>query len=284
MVTRPVRGPVKVTGDTDSHAEYGVGAATDYGVGVGTFIYAPIAGVVTRYWSGSGGNSIRIDDGAHTKFFGQHLSAYRGSSQRAGVMDIVAESGNSGTPPKGMGNTYDPHFHGWFEVDGVRMSIEEYVEYAGGIPVARGDYTPSGMTTASSGTTFEEDEDMAFTDKHAFMVEQLFAATLGLDPSDPAAAKPITVDPRYNLGQSIRQSVWVLRQAVQALLDRKPVAGGGVALTAADLAAIDALDDDERALQTAAILAAIASGNTAILTAIANVDEATLATFGLRRL
>lgn len=75
----------------------------------------------------------------------------------------------------------------------------------------------------------------------------------------------------------------ILRKPYLSAPAVSPSTGGVGGLTAADLAAIDALDDDERAAQTATILQAIAAGDTSLMTAISNVDEATLATFGLKR-
>jgi len=156
---RPVAGPVEISGDTASHATYGVGPATDYKVGTGTRVLAPITGTISRWWSTSGGNTVVVDGDGWTGF-GQHLSAYAGSglTSSANALDLIALSGNTGAITTG------PHLHWWMiRDDGERFSMEEFIAMQGGTLTPIGYYTPSGTAPAGGGGTpfpdnQEEDE------------------------------------------------------------------------------------------------------------------------------
>ena len=58
---RPVDDSYPITGDRASHAEYGVGPATDYGVPVGTAVVAPFPGRTRSYTTGAGGLGIILE-------------------------------------------------------------------------------------------------------------------------------------------------------------------------------------------------------------------------------
>lgn len=168
MVYRPVAGSVQVTGDTASHAAYGVGPATDYAVGIGTPVYAPIDGVVDQWWSTTGGNTVVVDGDGWTGF-GQHLSRYTtGDGARVAARAQIAASGNTGS------STTGPHLHWWMiRDDGERFSMEEFIGLMGGTPTPIEQFTPSGLSPAGGGsTTFPDDplqEDETMT--------QFFGAT-----------------------------------------------------------------------------------------------------------
>lgn len=49
----------------------------------------------------------------------------------------------------------------------------------------------------------------------AYEIDQLFKAVLGID----ASGAPVALDKNYNLGQSLRQSIWEGRQGIQQLID-----------------------------------------------------------------
>lgn len=118
MTRRPLNGTPHITGDTASHALYGVGPATDYGADIGEPIYAPFGGTVTRWWSTTGGNTVRISTPSLT-FTAQHLSAYNGTlTTNEGTQ--IGQVGNTGTLSTG------PHLHCWIEENSTRISFEDW--------------------------------------------------------------------------------------------------------------------------------------------------------------
>lgn len=109
MPRRPLDGPRRITGDTASHATYGVGPATDYGADMGEGVYAPISGWVTHWWSDTGGWTVAVtsDDWKVTM---QHHSGYRGPTSgwvKEGT--LIAVVGSTGSATTG------PHTHMWIE-------------------------------------------------------------------------------------------------------------------------------------------------------------------------
>lgn len=133
MMRRPVD-RARVTGDTKSHASYGVGPATDYagaaggGLPIGSPIRAPFPVAELVRWGGPrdiGGYALnaRSRDGRFL-FVAQHLSRYRNIS-RADEGDVIAYSGNSGTLTTG------PHLHCYVVARGVRMSMEDAIRKYG---------------------------------------------------------------------------------------------------------------------------------------------------------
>lgn len=143
---RPLDGPVRVSGDTAEHAEYGVGPATDYvrpltALPIGTPVVAPFDVDTFYEWGGLdtvGGHSITATspDGRF-KFVAQHLSEYR-SKYPALLREgqTLAYSGNTGTLTNG------PHLHCYVMVDGVRMSMEEALREYGGSAAGGGSSKP----------------------------------------------------------------------------------------------------------------------------------------------
>ncbi|WP_336632095.1 MULTISPECIES: M23 family metallopeptidase [unclassified Microbacterium] len=121
MTRRPLDEPVRITGDRASHAEYGVGPASDYGCGIGTPVLAPFAGRVSTYVTSAGGLGVVVE-GADATFYGQHLWVRLGSGWYE-EGDRIALSGNSGTQTTG------PHLHSYVIVHatGERLSMEEYL-------------------------------------------------------------------------------------------------------------------------------------------------------------
>ena len=59
MPQRPIDRSAKITGDTATHAEYGVGPATDYALPAGAWVIAPESMTLTLYRSATGGWSIQ---------------------------------------------------------------------------------------------------------------------------------------------------------------------------------------------------------------------------------
>ena len=146
---RPLIGPVLVSGDTASHAKYGVGPASDYAVGINTPVFAPLEGIISRYWSITGGWTVVVDgDGA--TFFGQHNNGFEGPGpgQYAAARQQIARSGNTGSATTG------PHLHGFIVLDnGDRLSVEEYVAAMGGTLTPIWHTTPPGIAPAGGGVT-----------------------------------------------------------------------------------------------------------------------------------
>jgi len=160
LMRRPFAGRFSITGDRGTHAEYGVGPATDYGLPEGTPVLAPWAGTASTYATGSGGTTIELDGEA--VLVAQHLSAVLVSGPvREG--QVIAQSGRSGTPPPATGlTTYDPHLHAYVRVAGVRLALEEYFAARGFAAGALGDVVPGTLLTAAGlPTAFPEEDTMA---------------------------------------------------------------------------------------------------------------------------
>ncbi len=123
---RPVDDSYPITGDRASHAEYGVGPATDYGVPVGTAVVAPFPGRTRSYITGAGGLGI-ILEGAKATFYGQHLSV-RLAAGDYDEGERIALSGNTGTQTTG------PHLHCYVIINatGERLAMEEYLAQTAG--------------------------------------------------------------------------------------------------------------------------------------------------------
>jgi hypothetical protein len=135
MARRPLNGARRVTGDTASHAKYGVGPATDYGADSGDGVYAPFSGHVTHWWSSTGGWTVAVTSG-DWKVTLQHNSAYRGPSSgwvKEGT--LIALTGNTGSATTG------PHVHMWIErarTGAHRQSFEDWLrEFMGWQNTAR---------------------------------------------------------------------------------------------------------------------------------------------------
>jgi len=158
MTRRPMDGARKNTGDTAEHAWRGVGPATDYGADMNEPVYAPFAGRVGGWWSGTGGNVVQVVGNGVT-FVGQHLN-----SRTVAIGTYVAEGaligriGSTGTATTG------PHLHWWIEDHGTRISGETYMYRVGLGYTPYGSRTPN-TSAAGGGTTplptpEEQEEDM----------------------------------------------------------------------------------------------------------------------------
>ena len=134
-------GARKNNGDTAEHAWRGVGPATDYGADMNEPIYAPFAGRVGGWWSGTGGNTVQVV-GAGVTFVGQHLS-----SRAVAIGTYVAEGALIGYTGSTGSATTGPHLHWWIEDGGVRISGETYM-YRVGLG-----YTPVGSRTPTTSTS-----------------------------------------------------------------------------------------------------------------------------------
>lgn len=121
---RPLDEPVRITGDRASHAEYGVGPATDYGCDIGTPVYAPFSGRLSIYITDAGGLGV-ILWGTDAAFYGQHLWV-RMTPGDYSEGDRIALSGNTGSQTTG------PHLHCYviIHATGERLSMEEYLDRA----------------------------------------------------------------------------------------------------------------------------------------------------------
>jgi hypothetical protein len=161
MTSRAFDGVWEITGDRETHAEYGVGPASDYKLNRGTVVRAPEAGTISTYWSNTGGNTIVVDND-HAAFFIQHNESFTRTRGRADERDDIARSGNTGSETTG------PHQHIWVILnDGSRWSMEEYIGMVGGRARGMGDVVgPSigGTGLASDGVSVIKkrvDENMA---------------------------------------------------------------------------------------------------------------------------
>lgn len=119
MIIKPFKGSYILTSNFEHHRASGGSraqyAGTDWGMPIGTPIYAMFDGVVTKHWGSSGGNYIQmIGSGYKTHLL--HLS----SIVKTGAVkqgELIAYSGNTG-------NSTGPHLHVTFWVNGVLTNIE----------------------------------------------------------------------------------------------------------------------------------------------------------------
>lgn len=141
---RPLDGYHRITGDDASHAAYGVGPATDYGADYGEIVRAPFSGTVARWWSPTGGNTVRVS-APSLLFIGQHLQAYRGDAGFQLEGTALGEVGSTGSATTG------PHLHCWIEVDGVRRNFENWINRlaSAGLNLEEIDMADAGVYLAS---------------------------------------------------------------------------------------------------------------------------------------
>lgn len=162
---RPFLTPAVVSGDTATHAEYGVGPATDYGnLGAGATIVAPADCSIQQYQSSTGGDSLLLT-GAGWQMNFQHLRSRGGNgryAEGAKIAELAGWDDNHGSAWSG------PHLHGW--VVGPRSSIEEFFA-ARGFAAASIDEVASPTLKSLSGRgqpIRSEEDDMpqyVFTDQ-----------------------------------------------------------------------------------------------------------------------
>jgi len=148
MPRRPLDGPRRITGNTATHAVYGVGPATDYGADYGETCRAPFAGTIARWWSTTGGNSLSVTS-LLWRWTGQHFSAYLGSGGKASEGDPIAAIGSTGTATTG------PHLHNFIvnRITGKRYSVEEWLVKYHGFTTAALYGTVSGHNKTSTAGT-----------------------------------------------------------------------------------------------------------------------------------
>lgn len=191
MTRRPLNGSVEVSGDAATHAEYIVAPATDYEVGRGRPVFAPFSGTVTRYWSITGGNTVRVQQSAQLAFVGQHFDAYAGSTGYNDEGAQIAVSGNTGSATTG------PHVHCWIELNGVRITFERYCALIGGVETPLDGFTPDGSSPAGEGgyTPIDGDEMNA---EQSRKLDAVYAALFGpanLPANQMTWAKPFGEKP-----------------------------------------------------------------------------------------
>jgi len=163
-------GARKNNGDTAEHAWRGVDPATDYGADSGEPIYAPFAGRVGGWWSGTGGNTVQVV-GAGVTFVGQHLS-----SRAVAIGTYVAEGQLIGYVGSTGSATNGPHLHWWIELAGTRISGEEYMYRVGLGYTPAGSRTPNTSAAGGGGTIIEEDD---MTPDQAQKLDAIYAAQFG---------------------------------------------------------------------------------------------------------
>lgn len=164
MPQRPIDRSAKITGDTATHAEYGVGPATDYALPAGAWVIAPESMTLTLYRSATGGWSIQGSGSVGWNF--QHLVD---GSRRSGYVaegTPIAQIAGAGDSP---GTAWTgPHLHSWVNSARGRRSVEEHFADLGFTPASLGaTATPTLTGTAGGGTTpftpdlTEEDDIMS---------------------------------------------------------------------------------------------------------------------------
>lgn len=156
---RPIDRSVRVSGDTASHAEYGVGPATDYALPAGARWIAPFSGTAYPYYTTAGGYSLRlVGSGAEVHF--QHGVPGSVSSGWVNEGDGVGTVGSSGAQWAGY------HLH-TYVIAGSRMSFEEYVAASGYRATSINNIASPTLTSTSGGggtpippTPTEKDDDI----------------------------------------------------------------------------------------------------------------------------
>lgn len=123
-----------------------IGGATDWVVGVGTPIHAMFDGMVRYRIAGTGGWALslisdrrtgHVAESMHTSFAIDLVLG--GTARHVHEGDVIGGTGGTAGAP-GAGNSDGPHLHAHVEVDGVRMSEQEY-------------FAQYGTSTAGDGST-----------------------------------------------------------------------------------------------------------------------------------
>lgn len=211
MTRRPLDGSVLVSGDAASHARYNVAPATDYAVPRGRAVYAPFAGDVTRYWSITGGNTVRVQQSRDLAFVAQHLDGYAGATGHNAEGRQIGVSGNTGSMTDG------PHVHCWVELDRERITFEDFISRMGGTETPIWRMTPDGTTPADGGITIGF--LMALSDEQQ---EQLFNQTSAIYEAMFHGAKWADRDgtahnARYGLFQTVRHNQTLIGRILEKL-------------------------------------------------------------------
>ncbi|MDZ4045802.1 MAG: peptidoglycan DD-metalloendopeptidase family protein [Rhodoglobus sp.] len=246
-----------VTGTWAEHIARGSAGGIDRGMPVGTPLYACADAYFSpiRY-NGTGGHTANLAHNVESSTQYMHLSRFNGGARYVGEGELVGWSG--GMPGSdGAGSSDGPHLHAHSYFRGVRIPPL----YEGG---AAG--TPGiGM-------------DMALTESD---IHAIWTYVLG-QANPPAGQPPVrgrAADWLTNMSDSIGRT----ENAVKRL--------GSPTLSDAQLKTLaDAIAAKVPAVSLTPVLNAIAAGEAqdakdlqAILAAISQVDEATLAQFGLKR-
>lgn len=127
---RPIDRPALVSGDRNSHAEYGIGPATDYALPPGAKIITPFDGTLSTWNSTTGGETLVCDDGAGIVVSVQHINNLASGRAREGAVCALVDGYNDW-----HGTAWDgPHAHVWASLHGERLSFEELIERLGGKP------------------------------------------------------------------------------------------------------------------------------------------------------
>ena len=232
MTRRPLNGARRITGDTATHATYGVGPATDYGADRGEPVFAPYTGWVTRWWSPTGGNSVAITSDTR-KFTGQHLDGYAGaSSGRVAEGAIIGYIGSTGSASSG------PHLHCWDEAvnGGGRKAFEERLVDLGWkntAPAGGSVPGPYQTSTASSGLTPfpEEEETMQIlknkNDTSIHSSHFLWGGGIAPEVISNSTAE-IYKDAGIKVHETTRDRwLWLLEHETKRAQTSTPVSGGG---------------------------------------------------------
>lgn len=241
---RPIDDPVRITGDRASHAEYGVGPATDYGSDIGTPVRAPFAGRLRWYDTTEGGRGVIID-GTLATFYGQHLSARSAPGDYA-EGDTVALSGNTGTLTDG------PHLHCYVIVHatGERLAMEEYLAQSAGSDARPFNPPPEEIDMSDARLIHSTSPERNATvlaapgHWHVFTAEEwsYFSEQKGLNADIPII--DVEGNPRaYDLLQHIYAPNQVTVEQVEAIIKTAGITTGS--LSAADIAR--AVNDDAAA-------------------------------------
>jgi len=163
-------GARKNTGDTAEHAKRNVQPATDYGADMGEPVYAPFAGRLGGWWSGTGGNTVQVV-GDGVTFVGQHLSSRVGAiGARVAEGQLIGYVGSTGSATSG------PHLHWWIEVAGTRISGETYMYRVGLGYTPYLSRTPNTSAAGGGGTIIEEDD---MTPDQSEKLDAVYAALFG---------------------------------------------------------------------------------------------------------
>lgn len=104
-----------------AHINAGLGCGADYVATVGTPLYAPSDGKITRQYTGKqGGNWLWFDDKNGNSLQFAHLSKYVGLLRTVKRGDLIAYTGNTGSITTG------PHLHVQILKGNTRLDPEKY--------------------------------------------------------------------------------------------------------------------------------------------------------------
>lgn len=255
----------------------------DIGIPVGTPLYASGSGTVisAAKTTGSGGWMVTVDypiaSGTVRETTMHHSRIDVVKGQQVTLATQIGLSGGAKGAP-GAGDSTGPHVHFEIHVNGVLSDPANYLNSRSKITTTGGGGTPINNNPAPPEVIMAKPEFLAWN--NIYWPNGWFAT---YDPSVYGALKSFFdnngIEATGTEGTAVREinAANTAIAKIEASMVVVPPAGSGGAFPA------DYFSDADASALLKALQAGEAANQTALLTAISQVDENTLATFGLKR-